>query len=314
MLTRRRLLAAGGGVALSPLLPGQTPRRSRSPESGPGARPVLRIGFLTDVHLPAPDKNGKGRNDEVRRAIEIAQTQHRADFLVFGGDNVFAAESGPRAGATAQLENWQRLIGDAVRVGHASVLGNHDCWALARGGKEFESGRRAALRAFGMPSRYYAFERAGWRFLMLDTVHPAPGGYRAFVDAEQRAWIERQLADASPNPKPTVVVGHVPMISGAAEVAAETVHRGGSVHVPQTRIMADARDLTELFRVHPQVRLYLTGHLHMVERTRFRGVEHVNGGAVCGGWWQGEYEHFGPHLALIDLFADGRAFPRALPL
>lgn len=301
MLTRRRLLAAGGGAALSPLLKGQTPQGARRRE-GP---PALRVGFLTDAHLPA-----SGHDAEVRRAIGLAQKEHRAGFLLFGGDNVFAAESGPRAGAQAQLDHWQRLIGDAVSVGHASVLGNHDCWGLARGGKEFESGRRAALRAFGMPARYYAFKRAGWRFLMLDTVHPAPGGYRASLDAEQRAWLERQLAD----PAPTVVVGHVPVLSGAAQVAAETVHRGGSARIPQTRVLADARETTELFRQHPQVKLYLSGHLHMVERSRFRGVDHVNAGAVCGGWWRGEYEHFGPHMAIVDLFADGRATARAVSL
>ncbi len=297
MLTRRRLLAAGGGAALTSLLPAQNGREPRP-------RPALRVAFLTDCHLPAG-----GRNDDVRRAIESAQTRHRAGLLLFGGDNVFAAENGPREHANAQLENWQRLVGDAVKVGRAAVLGNHDSWGLAAGGRDFESGRRAALRAFGMPARYYAFERAGWRFLMLDTVHPHAGGYRAFLDREQRDWLERQLA----NPKPTVVVGHVPLLSGAAGVAAETPRIGGSLRVPHTRIMADAREITELFRIRPQVKLYLSGHLHMVERTRFRGVEHVNAGAVCGGWWKGEYEHFGPRMALVDLFPDGRAAPRVLP-
>ena len=302
MWTRRRLLAAGGGAALSPLLPGQSGRGPRTPQGPP---PALRIAFLTDVHLPSG-----GRNDDFRRAIAIAQDRHRVGLFLFGGDNVFAAEAGPRESATAQLENWQRLVGDAVRVGRASVLGNHDSWGLAKGGADFESGRRAAQRAFGMPGRFYAFERAGWRFLMLDTVHPARIGYQTHIDAEQRAWLIRQLD----NPKPTVLVGHVPMISAAQLVAGETVRRGGAARVPYTRVLSDARELTELLRVRPQVKLYLSGHLHMVERIRFRSVDHICGGAVCGGWWKGEHEHFGPRMSIVDLFADGTSAVRILPL
>ncbi|RYG42193.1 hypothetical protein EON79_19385 [bacterium] len=300
MWTRRRLLAAGGGAALSPLLPGQT-----GPGRGPAPRPALRVAFLTDAHLPAG-----GHNDQMRRALELAQTRYRAGLILFGGDNVYAAETGPRESAGAQLENWQRLVGDAVRVGRASVLGNHDCWGLNKGGKDFESGRRAAMRAFGMPSRYYAFERAGWRFLMLDTVQPVPSGYSAFIDAEQQNWLQRQLE----NTKPTVIVGHVPVISGAQLVAGETIHKGGAARLPHSRVLGDAREVTELFRRSPQVKMYLCGHLHMIERLRFRGIEYMNGGAVCGGWWKGEYEHFGPHMAIIDLFADGNAFSRSLAL
>lgn len=299
MVTRRRLLVAGGGAALSPLLQGQTGRAPRLPA------PVLRVAFLTDAHLPAG-----GHNDDVRHAIGLAQSRYRAGLILFGGDNVFAAEAGPRENANAQLENWQRLIGDTVRVGRASVLGNHDSWGLAKGGKEFESGRRAALRAFGMPARYYAFERAGWRFLMLDTVHPAPSSYSAYIDPEQRAWLERQLD----NPKPTILVGHVPLLSAAQLVAGETVRKGGAARVAHTRVLADGRDLTELLRRKPQVNLYLSGHLHMSEQILFRGVEHVCGGAVCGGWWKGEYEHFGPRMSLVDLFADGRSYVRTISL
>lgn len=297
MLTRRGLLAAGGGAALSPLLSAQGPRSPRFPQ------PVLRIAFLTDTHLPAG-----GHNDDLRRAINLAQSRYRVNLFLFGGDNVFAAETGPREKASAQLENWQRLIGDAVRVGHASVLGNHDTWGLSKGGKEFESGRRAAMRAFGMPSRYYAFERAGWRFVMLDTVHPAPNGYQAYIDPEQRTWLERQLDVA----KPTVILGHVPIISGAQLTAAETVRKGGAARVPFSRVLADTRYLTELFRSKPHVNLCLSGHLHMLERINFRSVEHFCGGAVSGGWWKGEHEHFGPRMSVVDLFADGRSFIRSM--
>ena len=304
MITRRGLLAAGGGAALSPLLPGQAPGRTSGQEPRPRApRPAIRIAFLTDTHLPAG-----GHNDDLRRAVELAQSRFRVNLFIFGGDNVFAAETGAREKANAQLENWQRLIGDSVRVGHASVLGNHDVWGLARGGAEFESGRRAALRAFGMPSRYYAFERAGWRFLMLDTVHPAPNSYKAFIDPEQRTWLEKQLE----NEKPTVVVGHVPIISAAQLTAAETVRKSGIARVPPTRVLADSRYLTELFRQKPHVNLCLSGHLHMLERVLFRGVEYVCGGAVCGAWWKGEYEHFGPRMSIIDLFPDGRSFVRSM--
>jgi hypothetical protein len=80
----------------------------------------------------------------------------------------------------------------------------------------------------------------------------------------------------------------------------DTVIGQGGMHT-------DWRELKELFRAHGNVKLAVSGHLHLVDRLDYLGTSYCCNGAVSGGWWKR------PHLgecdagyALIDLYPDGR--------
>ena len=64
-------------------------------------------------------------------------------------------------------------------------------------------------------------------------------------------------------------------------------------------------DYRVFFYKHPQVRLALSGHQHMVDCCRLDRVTYICGGAVSGGWWEGDYQHFGPVFLIFDLKPDG---------
>ena len=145
---------AGAALAVPALAPAR-PRRQRG-------ETVLRIGFLTDVHLPA-----KGRNDEASRALQAMQ-QKGCDLLVFGGDNVFSAENVSRTEADDQFGNWHTLISKEVSVPHISCIGNHDL--AGHDGQAASAGKGSAMKAYGMQQRFSVIRKNGWRLITLDAV------------------------------------------------------------------------------------------------------------------------------------------------
>jgi hypothetical protein len=45
--------------------------------------------------------------------------------------------------------------------------------------------------------------------------------------------------------------------------------------------------------------------VHLVDDLTYLGVRYLCNGAVCGGWWKGPYQEFGPLYALLDFHDDG---------
>ncbi len=75
----------------------------------------------------------------------------------------------------------------------------------------------------------------------------------------------------------------------------------------------DVARLRELFWKHPNVKLCLSGHLHLRERVEYNGVTYLCNGAVSGGWWKGDHQQTKAGYAVIDLFADGTFEDQYLP-
>ena len=67
---------------------------------------------------------------------------------------------------------------------------------------------------------------------------------------------------------------------------------------------ANVMPIVELFRKH-NVRLCLSGHMHMIDRVAFRGITFICDGAVSGNWWKGAHLEFPEGYGVIDLYADG---------
>ena len=67
----------------------------------------------------------------------------------------------------------------------------------------------------------------------------------------------------------------------------------------------DARAIKDLFTAHPNVKLCISGHIHLVDRVEYVGVTYLCNGAVCAGWWKGRNQECAEGYGLIDLFDDG---------
>jgi Icc protein len=67
----------------------------------------------------------------------------------------------------------------------------------------------------------------------------------------------------------------------------------------------DARRIKDLFHKHENVRLCLSGHVHLLDRCEYLGVTYVCGGAVSGNWWKGPHQETREGYSLVDLYPDG---------
>ena len=262
---------------------------SGSPEKRPSAD-TFRICFLTDAHLPHADdvarlKDSKFHHQKRVRVAFDRANEFKPDAFVFGGDNIFAVDQANDGGhlepaARAQFDNWKALVKEKVKVPHHSVIGNHDLWHAHPKGMDAKT---LAIAGFEMPNRFYSWKMNGWKFIMLDVF----GISGSPLDKEQWEWLQKELKEVMP----TCVVTHAPILSLTAQLVGGTVGSPGAWR--------------ELFYKHPHVKLALSGHNHMIDCCKMDEVSYICGGAVCGGWWEGAYQHFPPVFTVLDLAPDG---------
>lgn len=290
-ITRRTALAAGLSTAAA--IPAS---RALGETGSTNRRRVLRVAHLTDAHvLP-----GKGAGDGLAMCLEHAQDKG-ADFIIFGGDNVMNVDGDGRETAAAQLDVFKGSVKHACSKPHHCVIGNHDILRL-----DPVDGKKWATDAFGLDNRYGEFAVPGsgsWQFIALDSTSPEGGGYKGRFDDEQLDWLERTLRDV-PEDQHVCIVSHIPILAACVYFDGEN-EKSGNWRVPGAWMHIDARRLKDLFLKHPQVKLCLSGHIHLVDVVDYLGVRYACNGAVSGGWWRGDYHEFAPGYALVDLFDDG---------
>ncbi|MFN4243071.1 MAG: metallophosphoesterase family protein [Tepidisphaerales bacterium] len=309
-LPRRHFLqsaVAAGGLVVMAEAGGHASRLAPELSGRPAdnRRRVLRVAHLTDTHLDA----SRRKSDEGLIACLRHVGEHfRPDLILAGGDNIREAFNVPEDVAAAQFEQWRRLIRAHSPAPVVHCIGNHDVWGWDKAnsqttGNEPRFGKAWAVEAFELPNRYYAFDRAGWHFVVLDSTFPHDEGYKGRLDDEQFEWLERDLA-ATPPTTPVLVLSHIPIVSAAALFDGENEKTGDWV-VPGAWVHIDARRIKDLFYRHRNFKLALSGHLHLVERVEYLGVHYICDGAVSGGWWKGPYHEFDTGYGVIDLYDDG---------
>ncbi len=306
-VSRRSMLAAvGAGLALggppgitAALAQTTTPVRPLA-----SRKRVLRMAHLTDSHVQPEKRAGEG----LAAALRHAQSQKdKPEFILFGGDNIMDAFEADKDRTKTQFELWNKVVKDECSTEHRICIGNHDVWR-GKGGDEStraKVGKAWAVDAFGLPSRFYAFDKAGWKFIVLDSTFVASNDqdYVARLDPEQMEWLTSELA-RTPRTKPTLVLSHIPILSASVFFDGDN-EKGGDWLVPRKWMHIDARAIKDLFHKHPQVRCALSGHVHLVDRVDYLGVTYLCNGAVSGAWWDGPFQEFPGGYALVDLFDDG---------
>lgn len=244
-------------------------------------------------------------------AFTHAQEQG-AELIVTGGDavmDVFGAQR-PR---TDQLKGvWSNRIKQDCSRPLLHTVGNHDIhgWnqkSSKTSGQEADFGKQFSRELFGIPSTYYAADRAGWRFIILDSTQRKDDGYVGHCDDAQLAWLKQTLAETSKS-TPIVVVSHIPILSLVALTYWDAKDRSKlneDTVIPAGEMHTDGVELHKLFAAHGGVKLCLSGHVHLLDRCTLDGVTYICDGAVCGGWWKGSCQGIPEGYGLVDLNADG---------
>jgi 3',5'-cyclic AMP phosphodiesterase CpdA len=219
----------------------------------------------------------------------------------------------------AQWDVWDSVLRRELQVPARFALGNHDIWGWGirgRPGLEREKGygKALALERLALPDRYYSFDQNGWHFVVLDSMQPDfanKHNYTASLDEAQFAWLARDLA-AVPPTTPIGILSHIPILSACVFFDNE-LEATGSWVVPGAWTHIDARRLKDLFRRHPNVKVCLSGHVHLVDDVTYLGVRYLCNGAVSGGWWKGDYQEFPPAYAIVDFYEDGTVERQLMP-
>jgi Icc protein len=315
-MDRRTFLGASALGATTAAL-AQTPFRANAGSPHPGSvqrlppRRSLRLVYLTDMHVEPGLRPEAG----FARALEaVAALADPPDLLVNGGDAIFTALTRDAHDVEAQFRTFRRILSQGPRIPVMHCVGNHDVWGWGLDHAASHEtnplfGKGWALDALELEAPFYCADRAGWRFIILDSTHPgASFDYEARLDDAQFEWLAGVLA-STPRQMPVCLVSHIPLVSVAA-------HRwfGSEPDAVELQVIAqvllhrDSGRVVGLLEEYPNVRLALSGHLHMEEWIEFRGLTYVNVGAVSGNWWNAEasrFRGFAPGFATIDLFTDG---------
>lgn len=281
---------------------------------------TLRLALISDVHM-LPNAVAI---DGLQRALDhIHQQRPAVQAILNAGDSIMDALQARQADVAAQWDAFTQEMQAGTDLPVYSLIGNHDVWGWGIDDRSLEGepryGKAWAIEALSLPGPYYAFELGDWQFYALDSTHRpmleagdpyADLPYTGRLDDAQFEWLAQQLAQ-SDRERPAAILSHIPILS-AGELLDGDNEASGNWVVPGAWIHIDARRLVELFHQHPNVRLCLSGHSHQHERLEYLGVTYVSGGAICGGWWMGDYMHFPPGYVMLDLHPDGRCDSRFL--
>lgn len=293
VLSRRQVLAgaaAAGALSLMPKL-----------ESSPRKR-ALRIAHLTDIHVQPERKADQGMGECLKIVNELSD---KPDVIFTGGDLIMDSFNADPDRTKVQWDLFTKGFRENNRLPVEHCIGNHDLW-MGKGKTEDNDrrlGKQWACDILELEKPYRSFDRAGWHFIFLDSTFPEGSGYKGRLDDAQFEWLAGDLA-GTPKTTPVMVISHIPILSASAYFDGDNEKTGNWV-VPGAWMHLDARKIKDLFAKHPNVKLCISGHIHLVDRVDYNGVTYFCNGAVCGGWWNGNYHECAPGYALVDLYDDG---------
>lgn len=264
-------------------------------------KPVLTIAHITDVHI----RDGDNATGRFTQCLKHIVDKHKPDFFLNGGDSINDAsyDNVKRESVIQQWKLWDDCLAVINNYDVYSCIGNHDTWWSAPTKEDAMYGKDYVVKRLKIPKRYYSFTRQGWHFIILDG-----NNSNISLDEEQFAWLENDLAEL-PASTPTLLMSHYPIL-GTTQVLVGGGH-------------SDCKKLKGLFYKHKdKVRLCLSGHNHLSDKTLYNDVYYCCNGAMSGFWWgKGDAESAGPGYyletppgyAILKLYKNGMVENEYIP-
>ncbi len=285
------------GAAALPIELSAAPARKRS----------VRFAHITDIHVQPGQIPEKGMADALNH---IQRLKQKPEFIINGGDAIMDALAADKQKTQIQFDLFKSILAKENSLPIHHCIGNHDVWGWFI--KENEAlkadkhdGKQWVVEELNMPRRHYSFTKGKWKFIVLDSTQLNPaGGYIAYVDPEQYAWLEEELKNT---PKETFVcmVSHIPILSICAGLFFNKTETNGDLKIQRNLMHTDFLTLKKLFAQYPNVRVCISGHIHLQDELDYLGVKYYCNGAISGNWWKGAFQEFAPAYAMIELFDDG---------
>lgn len=261
---------------------------------------VLRIAHLTDIHL----KNKFDAPAKFVKCLHHVQQQNpKVDLILNGGDVVFDMNKENINTINDQWKLMKSLLKSENNLPVQYCLGNHDIWWNENSKEQTYYGKQYSMGQLEMVKPYHSFMKSGWKFIILDSVHLDIDNtwYIGKLGDEQFSWLENELK-ATNAAIPVLVMSHIPILTSVLMIEDDIVNKwvmtGGDMHTDTSKII-------NLFYQHPNVKLCLSGHIHLRDKVVYNNVTYICDGAVSGAWWEGNRRQTAPGYGLIDLYADG---------
>lgn len=291
-MERRSAIKGLGALIALPSLSLKVPDNSE--------KPALRIAHLTDVHL-------KDKFDAPRKFINclkhVQSLYPKVDMILNGGDVVFDMNKENISTIDRQWNLLKNTMANECNLPVHYCLGNHDIWWNENSKGQTFYGKKYSMDQLGLSRPYYSFTKGGWKIIVLDSVHLDidQTWYIGKLGEEQFGWLQQEL-EATSREMPVLVMSHIPILTALLMIEDNIINKwtmlGGDMHTDTAKII-------NLFYQYPNVKLCLSGHLHMRDRVTYNNVTYICNGAVSGAWWEGQRRETAPGYGVIDLFEDG---------
>lgn len=295
-MNRRTLLHQVGLLAGALSLPQIGQAKTTTPQK------PFRIAHITDVHIMPLIGAAKGFSKCLDHIQGLAI---KPDLIINSGDAIMDAHRGGRSVAEKQWKLWHEVVGKELSTPIIQSLGNHDIWVKNESPQSIIDGKKWALDELKESKSYFSKDLGPWHLISLDSISPNHEGqwYTAKIDEEQMDWLEKELAAISPL-KPIMIVSHVPILAACIFFDGNRFEKN-QWNIPGRWMHEDASKIKDLFVKYPNVKLAVSGHIHLLDRVEYNGVTYCCNGAVSGAWWSGNYQQTQPGYAVIDLYPDG---------
>jgi len=300
-MNRKSFLQNTGGIIGVSLLPGVV-------SASTSKKKPLRFAHITDVHL----KPGAIPEAGFAKALHhIQQYKPGVDFIINGGDSIMDSLEASREKTRTQWDLFKKVLSNENSLPIYHTIGNHDIWGwFIDKDKPTDDplyGKHWVLQELALSQRYYSFSKERWHFIVLDSTQLNPkGGYIGKLDEEQLNWLQEELKRV-PAEQFVCIVSHIPVLSICSGLFFNKTEANGDLLIKRNLMHTDFLQLKDIFSQYPNIRVCISGHIHMQDEVRYQDVHYYCNGAVSGNWWGGPFNGFTPAYAVMELYDDGTA-------
>ena len=276
------------------------------------AKKTIRFAHLTDIHV----KPGIIPETGMANALHHAQ-QQKVDFIINGGDAINDSLGATKEKTKEQWDLFHKILEKENSLPVYHTIGNHDVWGwFVKENKPDNDrlyGKVWVMETLELKNRYYSFKKDNWTFIVLDSTQLNPeGGYIGKLDEEQYVWLQQELKSI-PATGFVCIVSHIPILAICASLFSNKTEANGDLLIKRNLMHTDFMTLKKLFLNYPQVKVCISGHIHLQDEVNYLGIKYYCNGAVSGNWWNGSFQEFAPAYAVFELFNDGTSKRTMIP-
>jgi 3',5'-cyclic AMP phosphodiesterase CpdA len=266
----------------------------------PRRKKQFRFVQITDTHVQPEGNSGKFTRKCLQNIMAMKQ---KPDMIFHTGDIIMDALKPGKERVAEQWKLWQSIAAD-IRIPIRYCIGNHDVWGNVDSVNEPLYGKNYVVKELSLPGRYYSFDIKNWHIIFLDSTQlNNEKWYTAFIDEEQMKWLREDL-NKQPKDRQILIASHIPLLSVSIFDWAKSQEKVWSVS--GALMHSDAHEVQKLFSEYPNIRICISGHLHLLDTIVYDKINYLGCGAVSANWWKSDKFHrTSAGYAIVDLYDDG---------